>query len=127
MNTNNIKINHSKIGKCYELSLQFVLRHQDWKLVHGYITNRHPPFQTIDHAWCTKGDIVRDEIFENEFSVDVHKVLFNPKVIKEYTFDKMVAMMNKFETYGPWHKIKSPSEKYYDENGNLKDEYNERK
>ena len=119
----NLKINPKNIGKCYELSLQFVLSHPDWNLIHGYITNKQPPFQMIDHSWCVKDDIVRDVVFEKDFPIVVHDALFSPKIIKEYTFDEVIDMMNKFGTYGPWHEVELFDRDYYDEFGKLRDKY----
>ena len=119
----NLKINPNNLGKCYELSLQFVLSHPDWKLVHGYVTNRHPPSQTIDHAWVQKDNIIRDVIFEEDFTVDLFNILFSPNIIRQYTFNETISKMNEFETYGPWHEVKRYNPEYYTEDGKLKSKY----
>jgi len=82
-----------------------------------------PPNQTIDHAWCIKDDIVRDAVHEKDFPIVVYNALFSPKIVKEYSFGEVIAMMNKFGTYGPWHEVEGFSGDFYDEFGNLRDEY----
>jgi len=119
-------INQDKIGKCYELSLQFILSNHDYKLVHGTITNLYPPFQTIDHAWCIKDDIIRDAVHEKDFPIVVYNALFNAKVIKEYSFNEVIDMMNEFGTYGPWgdvDEVDGINGDFYDKNGNIRDEW----
>jgi len=120
-------INQDNLGKCYELSLQFILSHHDYKLVHGTITNLYPPFQTIDHAWCIKDDIIRDAVHEKDFPIIVYNALFNAKVVKEYSFDEVIDMMNEFETYGPWHDIERYNPEYYTKDGKLKSKYKRKK
>jgi len=120
-------INQDNLGKCYELSLQFILSHRDWKLVHGTITNLYPPFQTIDHAWCIKDDIIRDEVHEKDFPIVVYNALFSAKIFKEYTFNETISKMNEFETYGPWHDIERYSPEYYTKDGKLKSKYKRKK
>jgi len=127
MKSNVININRSKIGKCYELSLQYILANPNWKLIHGYISNQQPPNQTIDHAWCINGDKIHDEIFEKDFHTDLYTALFAPKIVKKYKFNEMIEKMNEFETYGPWHDVDEFNEDYYDEYGDLRDEYKRKK
>ena len=114
---------NNNIGRCYELNFLFQVRNPDYKLVHGYITSIFPPYQTIDHAWCIKGDIVYDAVLEKEFPKIVYDGLYKTEIGVIYTHEE--AMNKTLETghYGYWHKIKDLElDKHY-ENGKLKEEF----
>lgn len=112
------------LGKCYELGYQYLSTHTDYILVHGYITNKFkPPFQTLDHCWLYKDDVVYDPVHEEEYPKIVYNALFGAESAKEYTFAEALKLANETEHYGCWHEVKDLDiDKYY-ENGKLKDEY----
>lgn len=94
------------LGKCYELSWQYVTRKHDYNLIHGYITQKQTNI-TIDHAWTEKGDEVYDPVMEKSFPKVVYYALFNVEIAKIYTSSEANKNGAKFGTYGPWHKIPS--------------------
>jgi hypothetical protein len=119
-----LKINMNNLGRCYELAFKYLISHSDWELVHGYITNKFPPFQTIDHAWCMKDGVIHDEIFETDFDEIVYKALFDFQIVKEYNYEEAMKKNEESNGHVMWHEIpKSESDKYYDDTGNLKGEY----
>jgi hypothetical protein len=102
----------------------YLINNSEWKLIHGYITNRFPPYQTIDHAWCIKDGLIHDEIFETDFDEIVYKGLFDFKIIKQYIYEEAMKKYEESGGYVMWHEIpKSKSDIYYDEEGKLKKEY----
>ena len=120
----NLEINLNNLGRCYELSFKYQQINPEWKLVYGYITNKFPPFQTIDHAWCMKNGIVHDEIYEADFEEEIYKALFDFKIEKEYTYEEVMVKYEESNGRVVWHEINSfDSDKYYDENGRIKEEY----
>ena len=111
------------IGRCYELNFLFQVRNPGYKLVHGYITSILPPYQTIDHTWCIKGDIIYDAVMEKEFPKIVYDGLYKTEIGVIYTCKE--AMNKALETgiYGCWHEVRNLElEKCYD-NGKLKEKF----
>lgn len=119
-----MKINMDNLGRCYELSFKYLVKHPDWQLVHGYITNIFPPHQTIDHAWCMKDDIIYDVVYEEEFSILVYKGLFKCETEKVYTYNEAMQNYEESGQCGCWHEIKKlDSDKYYHKDGRIKKKY----
>lgn len=112
-------------GKCYEFSYKYAMENHDWKIVHGTITNRYEPFQTIYHAWCILGDVVHDVATGKDYPIIVYKAIFDAKADKTYSFEEAKAMAVIYEHYGMWEAptVIADQEKYYDEDGNLKKEH----
>lgn len=120
----NLKINMNNLGRCYELSFKYLISHPDWQLVHGYITSKWYPYQTIDHAWCIKDDTIYDVIYKEEFPIQLYKGLFNCEVEKIYSYDEAMQKYEKSGHCGCWHEVKELNDsKYYDKDGNLKNKY----
>jgi hypothetical protein len=117
-------MNKANIGRCYELSFLYQVRNPDWILVHGYITNILPPFQTIDHAWCKKDNIIYDAVQEKSFSIEQNETIFKAQAKKEYIHDEALELWENSNGRVLWHDIQDIDiEKYYDENGNIKKGY----
>ena len=119
-----LKVNLNNLGRCYELSFKYQQRNPEWKLIHGYITNKFPPFQIIDHAWCMKNGIIHDEIFEADIEEKIYKALFDFKIEKEYTYEEAMVNWEKSNGLVVWYEISNfDNDKFYDENGRIKEEY----
>ena len=112
------------LGKCYQLGYQYQQKHPEWILVHGYITNFQYPYQTIDHCWLIKDNIVYDPVIEEEYPEYVYNTLFKAKAIKKYNCREAIEKALETGHYGCWHETDdSDIKKYYDDNGNLKKEF----
>lgn len=117
-------MNFDDLGRCYELGYKFQQENPEYILVHGYLTNSLPPYQTIDHCWCMKDDIVYDPVFRKKYIWNEYQKLFNAEIEKEYTITEALEMLAKTHKYGGWHEIKKfDSDKLYNEDGSLKEEY----
>lgn len=92
------------LGKCYQLSWQWVSTHRDYKLAHGYITKRGTDI-CIDHAWTEIGDTVYDPVMEKSFPKQVYFALMQAEEAKVYTAAEAMKMGASTGVYGPWHKI----------------------
>ena len=113
----------NNIGRCYELNFLFQVSNPNYKLVHGYITSKFPPYQTIDHAWCIKGDMVYDAVLEKEYHKMVYNGIYNPEVAVIYTHEEAMDKALKTGIYGCWHEVRDLElDKHY-ENGKLKEEF----
>lgn len=111
----------SRVGECYKLNYEYIMMHPEYILVHGYITNIIPPYQTIDHAWCMKDNLVYDAVHDKEYEWEIYQSLFRAEIAKQYT-------ILEYETYGCWHKTKILNlDKYYDKDRNLKEKYRKEK
>ena len=107
-------MNKNNIGRCYELNYKFVTNHHDYILVHGYITNLFPPYQTLDHAWCMKDNIVYDAVQEKEYELEAYNTIFKAEIDKQYTIEEVFECALKYGTYGCWHELRDLNlEKYY--------------
>ena len=114
------------IGRCYELSFLFQVENPDYNLVHGYITSIYPPYQTIDHAWCVKGDIIYDAVLKQEYPKIVYDGLYKTEIGVVYTYKEAIGKALETDTYGYWHEVRDLElDKYYD-NGKLKEEFRKR-
>lgn len=119
-------IDRNRLGRCYELSYNYIMAHPEYILVHGYITNIIPPYQIIDHAWCMKDDVVYDAVLEKEYKREIYESMFRAEIAKQYTWVEAMKMADKTETYGCWHEVKDLNlDKYYDDDRQLKQEYKE--
>ena len=92
-----------RLGKCYELSYQFVTSNYDYLLVHGIITgNKFGTNKSLDHAWVEKNgevyDLVTDIIMPKEVYYNLHSV----EVIAIYTAQEAMKQALKSGTYGAW-------------------------
>lgn len=104
---------NQRLGQCYELSYKYVSSNPGWELVHGYITDSNfGTGHTIDHAWCQKGNKTFDPVLEKEYSKQDHKKIFNPEIVKVYTFEQVMDNAVKYMHYGPWHKIDNSKIKF---------------
>ena len=113
----------NNIGRCYELNFLFQVKNPDYKLVHGYITSIFPPYQTIDHAWCVKDDIIYDAVSEKEFLKIVYDGLYKTEIGVVYTQKEAMNKALEIGHYGYWHNIRDLQlDKHYD-NGKLKEEF----
>lgn len=111
------------IGKCYQLGYQYQQNNHEWILIHGYITNIKYPYQTIDHCWLEKDNIIYDPVHEEEYPKIIYNALFKTKVVKMYTYIEAIEKALEFGHYGCWHETDDKDiEKYY-ENGKLKNEF----
>ena len=93
-----------RLGRCYELSWQFVMDNPNWNLIHGYITTRDLS-KTIDHAWCETGDMVFDPVVNIKWPKDAYYRFFNAEKEKEYSFKDAIQNGSLTGHYGPWHDI----------------------
>lgn len=118
-----IKCEDRNVGLCYQLSYQFQQRHMDYTLVHGYITNPFPPYQTIDHAWCMKDNKVYDAVYEKEFDWLVYEGLYKTEIEKKYSYKEAMELASKSNHYGAWHPIRDLNLSFYDEKGKLKSQW----
>ena len=95
----------SRLGQCYILSYKFATSHNDYELVHGYITQKSTG-KMIDHAWVEKEDIVYDPVMDWEVPTVVYYGLFDAEVDKRYTKEEIYKHAAESGTYGPWHQVK---------------------
>jgi carbohydrate-selective porin OprB len=95
---------NERLGQCYILSYRYVMTHNNYTLVHGYITSLDK-LKTIDHAWVEKNDKVYDPVMDKEYPKIVYYALFSAESDKTYTSKETLRMGVEFETYGPWHEI----------------------
>ncbi len=108
-------LNQPRLGRCYELSYQFVLSNPAWTLVHGFIEDKlFGTGNRIDHAWCVKEGKYYDPVIQKEFNEEVAKVIFNSEPVKQYPFEQAIEMALQHETYGPWHDIDNSEIKHPD-------------
>lgn len=78
------EINENKLGRCYELAGLFVVKHPDWKLVHGRADYLGTGFH-FDHAWCELADLVFDPVLGWQTNRAIYYALFDAMAIKRYT------------------------------------------
>ena len=96
-------------GGCYELAGSFVIgmrgrSNKDWLLIHAFINPPLGPLQgtNYDHAWCEKGNIVYEPVFNNFYvKADYHKA-YEPKNVKKYSEQDARQALIRYETWGPW-------------------------
>jgi len=102
----------SRLGKCYELSWQYINysdgRKEDIQLVHGYLTARG---KTIDHAWIEENGEVFDPVLNQRFKREQYYSLYNIEPIKFYTYEEAIENAETYRVYGPWHRVKTDSTK----------------
>ena len=101
-----------RLGKCYQLSWQTISRDPNYKLVHGYITDRIKTGRTIDHAWLETGTVVYDPVMDKKYQKDVYYAMFGAEAVKTYTAKEASAYGAKTGHYGPWHKIDTKKIKF---------------
>ncbi len=94
-----------RLGKCYQLSWQYVTKNSSYKLVHGYITDRVKTGRTIDHAWVEKGNEVYDPVMDKRYPKQAYYGLFGVEAEKVYNSKEALDLGSKYGHYGPWHKI----------------------
>lgn len=108
------------LGKCYELSWQYITRegfyleNGDMQLIHGYITDIRTG-RCIDHAWIEYGSSVYDTVMEKEFPKRVYYAMYKAEVGKSYSYTEASDKGVEFGTYGPWHKIPAGKVKWWKE------------
>jgi len=93
-----------RLGKCYQYAYQAVDREDYQFLVHGYIKD---PIhgRVIDHAWAEAGNTIYDPTLNKKYPKSVYEKLFAVEVVMRYSQKEMYFMAEKFQHYGPWHKI----------------------
>lgn len=101
-----------RLGRCYELSAQYVLDHPDTVLVHGSIQgNGHP---RIGHAWVTwsehvtLGDLdievatIHDPVTEMTMPAEAWLFLHNGIADDTYTIDELRELIVETRHWGPF-------------------------
>lgn len=96
-----------RLGRCYELSGRYVIRHHGWTLVHGTLINPfimgHPK---LPHAWCEKGNEILDPVMNKIWPKDVYEGLFKAKIHKKFTQKEVLQLTDKHGNWGPWESYK---------------------
>jgi len=99
----------SRQGKCYELSASFILGllgsgNKDWTEVHGLLNPPIGPFsgENYEHAWCERGDLVYESVFDAFYKKDEYYKVYEPKVKKRYSERELRKNVLKHKTWGPW-------------------------
>jgi len=97
--------NKSRLGRCYELSGQFMLNGGDdidrpKLLIHGRIENFG---KGVDHGWIVGyTDQVWEPITAQWFHPDFFKSWFHPIVYQSYTRIEALTLAVQFGHWGPW-------------------------
>jgi len=93
-----------RLGKCYQNAFHYVEKNNQYRLVHGYITD--PIYgRVIDHAWAESSNKVYDPTADRIYIKSEYEKMFRAEVVMKYNKREMYFMASKFEHYGPWHKI----------------------
>lgn len=96
-----------RVGKCYQLSANFVLEHRGFILIHG--TLRSPFLATlnteIDHAWCESVKVIYDPVLDRRFKRDDFDAIFQPVRLFRYEWRQVMNKLCDEENYGPWDYI----------------------
>jgi hypothetical protein len=93
-------------GRCYEITLGFVLDNKAWKGVHGKIIPTIGPFagEVFYHAWAENGDFLYEAVLnEFWFLKDYHRI-FSASEMRRYTWKELRANVRRFSTCGPWER-----------------------
>jgi len=94
-----------RLGKCYELSFQFIITHPEYKLVHGIITdNKFGSGKSLDHAWVEYNNEVYDLVLNITWPKEVYYGLYSVEVVTVYTSEEAIDIALEEGTYGPWNE-----------------------
>ena len=96
-----------RLGKCYKLTYQFVVRNRDWELVQGYIkdTKIGKTGRVVNHAWAEKEDEVYDPVMNMETDRMAYYYLFDAEPVERFTARAANQEALRTGHYGPWHEI----------------------
>ena len=100
----------NKHGNCFEVALNTLLEDKsNYILVHGVVTGQGPVSGIqFCHAWVEDGDMVIDNTQSGSNS-RLPKALYyaigNITITRRYDWRKMLQMVNKYGTYGPWDSV----------------------
>lgn len=94
---------NKRLGKCYQLSWQFVVSNPNWYLVHGYLTD-FDHGRVIDHAWCEKENKVFDPVLDKTYSKDLYYALYQVEMVSDFSSEKAMERGAETGVYGPWHE-----------------------
>ena len=102
-----------KNGNCYEAAMKQMWDYyrkgiKEVKLVHGVVTGQGElDGIQFSHAWIEVNGIVLD--MSNGREVVMPKNLYYKlgkiKITREYDYEDMLKMIDKYGTYGPWDKV----------------------
>lgn len=84
-----------RVGRCYELSGQYILQHSDAVLVHGFITDKFHTGRVIAHAWVEEEDAVFDPVLDERYPKFLYYALFDAEVEYTYTQEETARWMLK--------------------------------
>lgn len=93
-------LDKSRLGRCYELSGEYLAGHPGTELVHGSIQGMGHP--RLDHAWVSGGDHVWEPILDLVFPTRTFTLAFNAKAHQVYKWDVAMEKMVDTGHYGPW-------------------------
>jgi len=91
-----------RLGRCYELSGQYAMAHDDAVLVHGSIQGGGNP--RIGHGWVEHGDSIYEPISNELWHPVVFKAMFKAQVDAKYTNSEWKAKALDTGHWGPWGK-----------------------
>ena len=91
----------NRIGRCYQLSFQGILKAKEWVLVHGEVEG-YPGTGRVGHAWLEFDGMVYDPTDDTLYDTLEYRIGARAKPIAIYTHEQACAMGVKFLHYGPW-------------------------
>jgi len=108
-----------RLGKCYELSGEYVMDNPGWELVHGTITRQDGSNYTIGHGWVEKMEtihprgghgrmgvqtrMVHDPVWGKTMPWEAYIYYVGAKEEKRYTESEMRKQITKHKHWGPWN------------------------
>jgi hypothetical protein len=87
-------------GRCFELSLSYLLDHPEYTLVHGTLNSDVLP---LAHAWIeNQNGYVYDLVKNQEFPVQEYYQKYQAKKVVTYSIKEAAVQMSETGTSGPW-------------------------
>lgn len=101
-----------RLGRCYELSYEGVIRDSEWTLVHGALKGPPELGGWVAHAWLLRESdkMVFDPAQDKLLPKFEYQLRHKPRVYAEYSLFEAMTFACHFGHPGPWHELLSDAE-----------------